>query len=130
MMLATPTAHEPATPEEALVARARAGEQGAFNALVERYERRIYRLAIRMSHNPADAEEITQETFLRAHKSLGTFEGGARFGTWLYRIAVNEALMRRRSAQRKPTDSLDELLRVRGDGVYGRLPPCPGPSTT
>lgn len=126
MVLATPTAHDAPTPEEALVARARSGEHGAFNALVERYERRIYRLAMRMSHNPADAEEIAQETFLRAHRSLDTFEGGARFGTWLYRIAVNEALMRRRSARRKPTDSLDELLRVRGDGAYGRLSPLPG----
>lgn len=111
--------------DESLVARARAGARGAFDALVARHERRIYRLAIRMSHNPADAEEIAQETFLHAHRSLATFEGGSRFATWLYRIAVNEALMRRRAAQRRPTDSLDELLRARGDGVvYGRSPPA------
>jgi RNA polymerase sigma-70 factor (ECF subfamily) len=123
MMFATTTAFDFALSDEVLVQRARAGKLGAFDTLVERYQRKIYRLAMRMSHNAADAEEIAQETFLRAHKGLATFEGTSRFGTWLYRIAVNEALMRRRSARRRPTDSLDELLRVRGDGTYGRASP-------
>jgi RNA polymerase sigma-70 factor (ECF subfamily) len=106
--------------DEALVARACKGDRAAFDVLVTRYERRIYRLGVRMSRNPADAEEIAQETFLRAHRSLGTFEGGSRFGTWLYRIAVNEALMRRRAARRRPTDSLDALVSTQGDGTYAR----------
>jgi RNA polymerase sigma-70 factor (ECF subfamily) len=125
MTLAADT--EYAASDQALVERARAGVRGAFDTLVGRHERRIYRLAIRMSHNAADAEEITQEAFLHALRHLGAFEGGSRFGTWLYRIAVNVALMRRRAACRRPTDSLDELLRARGDGAYGR-PVLPAPA--
>jgi RNA polymerase sigma-70 factor (ECF subfamily) len=123
-MLAPPTSLHAGVPDqstdEALVARACKGDRGAFDVLVTRYERRIYRLGVRMSRNPADAEEIAQETFLRAHRSLGTFEGGSRFGTWLYRIALNEALMRRRAARRRPTDSLDALVSSRGDGTFAR----------
>jgi RNA polymerase sigma-70 factor, ECF subfamily len=123
-MVASPTLPYARSPtpstDEALVARACSGDRSAFDVLVTRYERRIYRLGVRMSHNPADAEEIAQETFLRAHRSLATFEGGSRFGTWLYRIAVNEALMRRRAARRRPTDSLDDLVSQRGDGTYAR----------
>lgn len=96
--------------EEALVQLARKGNRAAFIALIGRYERRIYRLALRMSRNRSDAEEITQEAFLRAHGSIGLFKGEARFGTWLYRIALNEALMRRRAAKRRPVASLDDVV--------------------
>jgi RNA polymerase sigma-70 factor (ECF subfamily) len=123
-MVASPTPLRAGSPDgstdESLVARACKGDRAAFDVLVTRYERRIYRLGVRMSHNPADAEEIAQETFLRAHRNLGAFEGGSRFGTWLYRIAVNEALMRRRAARRRPTDSLDDLVSSRGDGTFAR----------
>lgn len=112
--------------DEALAERARRGARDAFAALVARYQDRIYRLAMRMSRNASDAEEITQETFLQAHRCIGSFQGTSRFGTWLYRIAVNEALMCRRSAKRRPLESLDALLPrladigVEGDGQAAR----------
>jgi RNA polymerase sigma-70 factor (ECF subfamily) len=96
--------------DEVLAARARDGARSAFAVLVTRYQDRVYRLALRMSRNPSDAEEITQETFLLAHRGIRAFEGESRFGTWLYRIAVNQALMRRRAAKRRPVESLDALL--------------------
>jgi RNA polymerase sigma-70 factor (ECF subfamily) len=96
--------------DEVLAARARAGSRSAFAVLVARYQDRIYRLALRMSRNPSDAEEIAQETFLLAHRGIHGFEGESRFGTWLYRIAVNLALMRRRAAKRRPVESLEAIL--------------------
>jgi RNA polymerase sigma-70 factor (ECF subfamily) len=95
--------------EEALAARARDGVPGAFSTLVGRYQHRIYRLALRLSGNESDAEEIAQEAFLRAHRAMRTFRGQARFGTWLYRITVNEALMRKRAASRRGAAALEEL---------------------
>ena len=88
--------------DEALVARAVSGSRSAFATLVGRYQDRMYRLAFRMSHNASDAEEITQETFLLAHRGIGSFHGDSRFRTWLYRICVNQALMQRRAARRRP----------------------------
>jgi RNA polymerase sigma-70 factor, ECF subfamily len=95
--------------DETLAAHARAGSRSAFATLMTRYQDRIYRLALRMSRNASDAEEATQETFLHAHRAIGSFQGAALFRTWLYRIAVNEVLMQRRSAMRRPTQSLDAL---------------------
>lgn len=98
---------EPTISDEVLAARARAGSRSALAALVERYQDRVYRLALRLSHNTSDAEEITQETFLLAHRSIASFHGESRFWTWLYRIAVNCALMQRRAARRHPVQSLE-----------------------
>ena len=75
--------------DAAAVALARDGDSEAFRALVERHGRAIYRVAHRMTGNPSDAEDIVQETFLRAYRQLGRFESRANFGTWLHRIAVN-----------------------------------------
>ena len=110
MMLASPA--NPLVSDEALADRARRGAHGAFDVLVSRYQGRVYRLAMRMSRNASDAEEITQETFLHAHRGMASFHAEARFGTWLYRIAVNEELMRKRAAGRRPTHSLDALEAV------------------
>ena len=71
---------------------ARKGNQQAFRALVERHSRPLFRLAYRMTGNEHDAEDLVQETFLRAYKQLHSFDGRAAFGTWLYRIATNCAL--------------------------------------
>jgi RNA polymerase sigma-70 factor (ECF subfamily) len=92
-----------------LVRRARAGSHSAFVRLVDRYRDRVYRLAWRISGNPSDAEEILQEAFLHAFRGLPSFHGDAAFGTWLYRIAMNEALMRKRYAKRRPVTWLDAL---------------------
>lgn len=86
--------------DAAEVAQAQAGDQDAFRVLVERHSRSIFRLAYRMTNNEHDAEEIVQETFLRAYKRLGKFEERASFKTWLYRIAINCSLDLVRSRQR------------------------------
>jgi RNA polymerase sigma-70 factor, ECF subfamily len=75
--------------DAAAVALARDGNSEAFHALVERHGRAVYRLAYRMTGTPQDAEDVVQETFLRAYKQLGRFESRANFGTWVHRIAVN-----------------------------------------
>jgi RNA polymerase sigma-70 factor, ECF subfamily len=78
--------------DAAVVAQVLTGDKDAFRVLVERHSRSIYRVAYRMTNDREDSEEIVQETFLRAYKSLVHFELRANFGTWLYRIAVNRAL--------------------------------------
>ncbi len=96
--------------DEALAARARSGSRSAFAELVMRYQDRIYRLALRMSRDAFDAEEIAQDTFLLAYRGMSSFLGESRFATWLYRIAINQALMRRRAARRRPVQSLEVAL--------------------
>ena len=78
--------------DAAAVARACAGETEAFRVLVDRYSRKIFRLAYRMTRNEQDAEDVVQETFLRAYRRLDQFESRSSFGTWIFRIAVNSAL--------------------------------------
>jgi RNA polymerase sigma-70 factor, ECF subfamily len=75
--------------DAAAVALARDGDSEAFRGLVERHSRAVFRLAHRMTGTPQDAEDVVQETFLRAYKQLSRFESRANFGTWLHRIAVN-----------------------------------------
>lgn len=78
--------------DAAVVAQVLGGDKDAFRVLVERHSRSIFRVVYRMTGNQQDSEEIVQETFLRAYKSLEKFESRSNFGTWLYRIAVNRAL--------------------------------------
>lgn len=78
--------------DAAVVAQVLAGDREAFRLLVDRHTRSIYSVAYRMTGNPLDAEEIVQETFLRAYKSLQRFELRSSFATWIYRIAVNRCL--------------------------------------
>ena len=82
--------------EAALVTEAKAGNYGAFEELVNRYERKIYRLGMNITGSPEDAEDVLQETFLKAFQHLPDFRADARFYTWIVRIAVNEALMKLR----------------------------------
>ncbi len=91
-----------------LVTRARGGELDAFNDLVRRYERKIYRLAKNITQNDEDAEDVLQETFLKSYEHLGDFQGNSKFYTWLVRIAVNEALMKLRKRKSDRTVPLDE----------------------
>jgi RNA polymerase sigma-70 factor (ECF subfamily) len=85
---------------------ARKGNQLAFRVLVERHSRSVFRLAFRMTGNEQDAEDMVQETFLRAFKQLDRFDGRASFGTWVYRIAANCSLdlirARRNRGERQP----------------------------
>jgi RNA polymerase sigma-70 factor (ECF subfamily) len=92
----------------ALIERTRKGEAAAFTGLVERYERKIFRLAKHITQNDEDAEDVLQETFLKAYSNLDTFQGQSKFYTWLVRIAVNEALMKLRKRKSDRTVSLDE----------------------
>jgi RNA polymerase sigma-70 factor (ECF subfamily) len=84
-----------------LVTRARTGDTDAFRVLVERHSRALFRLAYRMTGNQQDAEDVVQDSFLRAYKQLARFDERASFGTWLYRIAVNCSLDLVRSRKRR-----------------------------
>ena len=87
--------------DAAIVARARAGDADAYRVLVERHSRALFRLAFRMTGNESDAEDVVQESFLRAYRQLGRFDERASFGTWLYRIAANCSLDLVRSKKRR-----------------------------
>lgn len=127
-MASAPTRTLAELPDADLVECARTGDRRAFGELLGRHERRVYRLAARMCRNERDAEEIVQEAMLRAFRQLDSFRGESSFATWLHRIVVNLALMRRRSDQRHPTEPLDAALPefdsngmlVRMDADYGR----------
>jgi RNA polymerase sigma-70 factor (ECF subfamily) len=93
--------------EAALVATAKGGDVSAFETLVGRYERKIFRLTQNITQNREDAEDSMQEAFLKAFEHLQAFEGNSRFYTWLVRIAVNQALMKLRK-RRPNVVSLDE----------------------
>lgn len=80
--------------DAALVEAARRGDAGAFDALVTRHRRAVYQVCYRFVNHHEDAADLTQDTFVRAWKSLGSFRGQARFSTWIYRIAVNVSLNR------------------------------------
>ncbi len=86
--------------ESDLLTRARGGDRSAFGALVRLYQRRVYAAALHVTGNHADAEDVAQETFVRAYRGLASFDGRADFFTWLYRIAINTALNRLRSGRR------------------------------
>jgi RNA polymerase sigma-70 factor, ECF subfamily len=88
--------------EPVLVAAAKSGEISAFETLVGRYERKIFRLTQNITQNREDAEDAMQEAFLKAFEHLGEFQGNSRFYTWLVRIAVNQALMKLR--KRRPNE--------------------------
>ncbi len=89
--------------DAATVALARDGDSEAFRSLVERHSRAVYRLAYRMTGSQQDAEDVVQETFLKAYKQLGRFESRANFSTWLHRIAVNCSIDLIRSRPRRET---------------------------
>jgi RNA polymerase sigma-70 factor (ECF subfamily) len=87
--------------DQAEIDKARRGDSEAFRVLVERHSRALFRLGFRMTGNESDAEDVVQETFLKAYRQLGSFDGRASFGTWLYRIAANCALDLVRARQRR-----------------------------
>ena len=87
--------------DAAAVQQALAGDRDAFRVLVDQHSRSIFRLAFRMTGNEHDAEEVVQETFLRAYRRLAKFESRSNFGTWLYRISINCSLDFRRARVRQ-----------------------------
>ena len=107
--------------DQELVEQIQAGEEASFEALLGRYQDRVYRLALSLTKNPADAEEVFQDVFLTVYRKIAGFERRSAFGTWLYRIAVNTALMKLRS--RGPVQaSIDEdLPQFTRDGRHARM---------
>lgn len=106
--------------ESVLVAEARAGNAESFATLINQYDRHIYRLALNITGNQEDAEDVLQETFLKAYSNLDRFQGDSRFYTWLVRIAVNEALMKLRKRRGASWVSLDEPVETNDRGLMPR----------
>jgi RNA polymerase sigma-70 factor, ECF subfamily len=108
---------EPPSEESVLVEAARAGDIGAFESLVRRYDRSVFRIAQHITQNREDAEDVVQDAFLKAYQNLGQFQGQSKFYTWLVRIAVNEALMRLRRRRPERMVSIDEEIKTEEDSM-------------
>ena len=106
--MTTPAQHEAAT-ATLLVTSAKAGDARAFDALVRRYRKRIFALALHLSGSESEADDIAQDVFLRAYRALDRFEGRSEFFTWVYRLTVNRALDARRTRARRSESSIDEV---------------------
>ncbi len=103
--------------ELVLVQAAKAGDIGAFEELVRRYDRNVFRIAQHITQNREDAEDVVQDAFLKAYGNLAQFQGQSKFYTWLVRIAVNEALMKLRRRRPERTVSLDQDLETEEDTI-------------
>jgi len=114
----------PSNQVAALLERARAGDAEAFEQLIEPHVGRLYNYLARMVGDPFDAEDLTQEVILRAHRAIGSFRGGATFQTWLYRIATNIAVdaLRRRGRRSARVSSLDDPLQAEEGAVARDVP--------
>jgi RNA polymerase sigma-70 factor (ECF subfamily) len=108
---------EPVSDELALVQSAKNGDVQAFEELVRRYDRNVFRIAQHITHNREDAEDVVQDAFLKAYENLNQFQGQSKFYTWLVRIAVNEALMKLRRLKPGRTVSLDEDVKTEEDSL-------------
>ena len=95
-------------PDVALVDRVREGDVSAYDELVRKYERQVFRIAQHITQNREDAEDVMQDAFLKAYEKLDQFQGNSKFYTWLVRIAVNESLMRLRKRRTGKMVSIDE----------------------
>jgi len=107
------------TQSELSLSALQSGERSEFAKLVEIYSAKIYRLALRMVNDPHDAEDVLQETFIKAFRALPQFEGRSSLSTWLYRIAVNEALMLLR--KRKPEAGIEDEANGSDEETGGML---------
>jgi RNA polymerase sigma-70 factor (ECF subfamily) len=103
--------------ELALVEAAKKGDIGAFEELVKRYDRNVFRIAQHITQNREDAEDVVQDAFLKAYGNLAQFQGQSKFYTWLVRIAVNEALMKLRRRRPERTVSLDQDVETDEDTI-------------
>jgi RNA polymerase sigma-70 factor (ECF subfamily) len=114
--------------DAAAVAKARGGDSEAFRLLVERHSRSVYKVAFRITGNAADAEDVVQETFLKAYRQLDRFEQRASFGTWLHRIAWNCSVdLLRSRPKREQTEEVDTLEQLGSTqaAVTGGMSPSP-----
>jgi len=104
-----------------LVRRVQRGERGAFDLLVLRYQHKVVKLVARLLRDPAEAEDVAQEAFVKAYRALGSFRGDSAFYTWLYRIAVNTARNTMASRQRRPLDYEADLSESEQSVVESRM---------
>jgi len=104
-----------------LVSSARKGDTGAFSTLLRRYEGKIFRLAMNITQNREDAEDVLQEAFFKAYEHLDQFQGNSKFYTWIVRIAVNQALMKLRKRKSDRSVSLDEQIDTGEDMVVREI---------
>jgi RNA polymerase sigma-70 factor, ECF subfamily len=107
--------------ESALVAQSREGDAEAYGQLVRRYQNKIFRLAQHITQNREDAEDVLQETFLKAYEHLDQFQGNSKFYTWIVRIAVNQALMKLRRRKNDKSVSMDETIDTGEDTVVREI---------
>jgi RNA polymerase sigma-70 factor (ECF subfamily) len=113
------TPKKPSGEEQMLIERVKAGDHRAFELIFDRYVSRVYRQALRLTGNEADAEDVVQETFLLAYRKATTFQGKSEFSTWLYRLTVNAALTKLRQRKREKEVSLGNYLpKFKEDGHH------------
>ncbi len=113
--------------DSTLVERVRSGDKSAFEALMQRYEDRVFRLAVGMLKNREDALDAVEDAFLNVYRKIDTFRGESAFSTWLYKIALNSVYMKLRSRTRhEQTESLDDLEAVLDPAKIGILMPPRG----
>jgi len=104
-----------------LVRRVQRGERAAFDLLVLRYQHKVVKLVARLLRDPAEAEDVAQEAFVKAFRAIGSFRGDSAFYTWLYRIAVNTARNAMASRQRRPLDYQADLSESEQTAVESRM---------
>lgn len=114
--------------EEQLIRRAQQGDNGAFEALLLLHQKKVYNLCLRMSANPDDALDLSQEAFLRAWRSLGQYQFEASFSTWLFRLTSNICIDFLRRKKRRQETSLTESYDDSDEGAELSVPDAqPGP---
>jgi RNA polymerase sigma-70 factor, ECF subfamily len=115
-------------PEEEIIRQAREGKAEAFEQLYRRYSKRVYHLCLRMVKNEADAEDMTQEAFMRVFRKIHTFQGKSAFSTWLHRVSVNTVLMSLRKKKRVEIPLENDDRYEEEPGVPRQIPGGPDPS--
>lgn len=113
---------EPLKEDDSLVSEAKGGSEAAFRRLVEKYQRKIYGMALGMVKDPDEAKDVTQDAFLKAYKALASFQGQSAFYTWLYRIAMNLCIDRARHNARVGKVEFDEVIDRDEEGDSGISP--------
>jgi RNA polymerase sigma-70 factor, ECF subfamily len=113
------TVSSTAAEDEDLVLASKAGDTDAFEELVARYDRKLFRIAYQILHNLDDAQDVVQDAFIKVFQNLGQFRADSKFSTWLYRIVVNQSLMELRKQRRRPSTTIE--LSNEGD-EEGQLP--------
>jgi RNA polymerase sigma-70 factor (ECF subfamily) len=114
-------------PDLPLVEATRRGDASAFEELVRRYDRKLLRIALNVTHNPDDAQEVVQDAFFKAYRNLDRFRADAKFSTWLFRITVNESLMKLRRYRGAQEQSIDNGEENNGSAAFDLTDWSPDP---